>query len=63
MQLQKVTVQHIKLPRYRIVRGFDSVVRVDIPKAQEAMRYAMGIRENLRALDVERNELIGLHAR
>ena len=62
MQLQKVTAKKIESPRYRIVRGFDGIVRVDIAKAQEAMRYAMEIRENRRASDVERNQLLDFHA-
>jgi|APDOM4702015248_1054824.scaffolds.fasta_scaffold777187_1 predicted NUDIX family phosphoesterase len=62
MQTQSVTVNQIELPRYRVVRGFEGVVRVDIPKAQEAMKYAMVLREKRRASDEERNKLIGSHA-
>ncbi len=62
MQIQKVTTKQIGSSRHRIVRGFGGIVRVDIPKAQEAMRYAMEVRENRRASDVERNQLIGFHA-
>ncbi len=62
MQLQ-VTTKQIDLPRYRVVRGFEGrLVRVDIPKAQEAMRHAMMIRgEQRRASDEARNELISIH--
>lgn len=62
MQLSRVTVNPIELPHYRVVRGFKRIVRVDIPKAQEAMKYAMEIREDRRSSDEERKQLIGLHA-
>jgi hypothetical protein len=63
MQLYKVNVDQIKLHRYRVVRGFERVVRVDVPKAQGAMKYAMEIREDRRSSDEERKKLIGLHAK
>jgi hypothetical protein len=61
MQLDRVTVNLIELPRYRVVRGFERIVRVDVPKAQGAMKYAMEIREDRRSSDEERKQLIGSH--
>jgi hypothetical protein len=55
---QRVTTKQIELPHYRVVRGFERLVRVDIPKAQKAMSYAMVVREKRRASDEERNTLI-----
>ncbi len=61
MRAEKETTNQIELPRFRVIRGFDGVVRVDIPKAQRAMRHAMAVREARRALDEERNRLINPH--
>ena len=57
MQLNIVTI-----PRYRVVRGFGRLVRVDISKAQEAMKFAMEKREDRRSSDEGRNQLTGSHA-
>ena len=62
MQAQTVNTKQIYLPHYRVVRGVDGLVRVDIAKAQEAMRHAMEIREQRRASDEARNELISSYA-
>jgi hypothetical protein len=62
VQAQIVKTKQIYLPHYRVIRGFDGLVRVDIAKAQEAMRHAMEIREQRRASDEARNELISSHA-
>ena len=62
MQAQTVNTKQIYLPHYRVVRGVDGLVRVDIAKAQEAMRHAMMICKQRRASDEARNELISSHA-
>lgn len=62
MELQTVNTKQIDLPLYRVVHGVEGLVRVDITKAQEAMRHAMMIRKQRRASDEARNELIGFHA-
>jgi hypothetical protein len=61
MRAEKETTNQIELPRFRVIRGFDGVVRVDILKAQSAMKHAMVVRQKLRALDEERNKLINSH--
>jgi hypothetical protein len=61
MRAEREAPNQIELPRFRVIRGFAGVVRVDIPKAQRAMRHAMAVREARRALDEERNKLINLH--
>ena len=62
MQLQ-VSTKQIDTPRYRVVRGFEGrLIRVDIPKAQEAIRHAMMIRGKQRCeSDEARNEPISLY--
>ena len=62
MQLQ-VSTKQIDSPRYCMVRGFEGrLVRVDIPKAQEAIRHAMMIRsKQRRASDEARNDFVSVH--
>ncbi len=61
MELQTVNTKQIDLPRYLVVHGVESLVRVDITKAQEAMRHAMVIREQCRVSEEARNERISFH--
>ncbi len=62
MSIKHTTVPQSASPRYRVIRGTEGVVRVDIQKAQEAMRHAMEVREHLRSQDIERNKFIRSHA-
>jgi hypothetical protein len=55
---ERATTNQLELPRFRVVRGFEGIVRVDTLKAQNAMRHAMVMREGRRASDEERNRLI-----
>lgn len=58
---RSVVSQVVDLPRFRVVRGAEGLVRVDIRKAQEAMKHAMVVRKSCRANDDERNTLVRSH--
>jgi hypothetical protein len=63
MQIQVRNTKQIDLPRYRLIRGFEGrLVRVDIPKAQEAIKHAMMMRgKQRRASDEARNVFVSIH--
>ncbi len=61
MNLRKFGIYQGDISRFRIVRGSEGVVSVDVRKAQEAMKQAMLVRENSRANDGERKKFVYSH--
>jgi hypothetical protein len=63
MQIQDIIKSQAEPSRYRVIRGFEGIVRIDISKAHEAMKHAMEVRKKLREADAERTEFISSHVK